>query len=159
MTCGSPTTTRGAIAVSRIPAENALLRSWPENSSLLALVNLLQAPHADGVAPPGSHRLGRRARAAHRGDAGHPIRDCTTPDRLLIEECRRACRGVNRQLDGARLQQIDRVGAPFVHLEHHLASKPRRAQHRSRAACSYQLEPQRRELAGHFRGLLLMMVV
>src|ERR1700677_2999919 len=29
-TCVSPTTTRAVIAVSRIPVENGLLRSWPE---------------------------------------------------------------------------------------------------------------------------------
>src|ERR1035438_6567772 len=98
---------------------------------LRARVNLLQAPHADGVALPRRHGLGGRACAAHSGDAGHPMRHRAAPDGLLVEECRRASGGVDRQLNGPCLQQVHRVGAAFIHLEHDLARQPRRAQHRS----------------------------
>ena len=62
-------------------------------------------------------------------------------------------------MNGPRLQQVHGIRAAFIHLEHDLARQSGRAQHRSRAARGYKLEPQRHKLARHRDGFRLVVIV
>ena len=81
---------------------------------------------------PGSYQLVLTNRVTDlQADVYKRQRHRTAPDGLLVEKRWRARRGVDRQLNGPRLQQVHRVGAAFIHLEHDLARQSGRAQHRS----------------------------
>src|ERR1019366_8573260 len=95
----------------------------PSGSGLL-LMYFLQAPHADGVAQSRSHTFGGGARAAHGGDARDAVSDGAAPDGLFIGEGGRAGGGVDGELNGPALEQIDHVGTAFIHLEYGPANQP-----------------------------------
>ena len=61
-------------------------------------MDLLQAPHSDGIATSRRDRFYRRSRSAHRRDARHSIRYRIPADRFLIAERVRA----GHELDGVR---------------------------------------------------------
>src|SRR5579872_3073300 len=71
--------------------------SLPETSSaaylcdrFLRLVDLLQTPDADRIAPAGRHCICRRASPAHGRDARNPVEHCAAADRFLVEKRRGA---------------------------------------------------------------------
>src|SRR5260221_2557792 len=69
----------------------------------LRRVDLLQAPHPDGIASPRSNCLDGRARTAHRRDARDPVRHRIASNGFFIPECMRVA--------GARVNtQADRTG-------------------------------------------------
>lgn len=123
------------------------------------LVDFLQAPHADGVAPPGGYGLGGRPGAADGRDARDVVGHRRPPDRPLVAEGMRPGRRVDHKMDRPRLQQVHRVGPAFVHFEHNPGGQPSRPQRRRGPASRHQLEPEPGECSRHFDGGRLVAVV
>ena len=114
-------------------------------------------------------RMGSRNRAATPSAAAraplivvmHGTRYVTALRRMDFssEKAERAGGGVDGQLNVPALQQIDRIGTAFVHLQHGPADQPGIAQRRRGAARGGQREAQFGEPLGHRDGFRLVMVV
>src|ERR1019366_4366298 len=72
----------------------------------------------DGVAQTGGHAFGGGAGAAHGGDARDAVGDGAAADGLFVGEGGSAGSGVDGELDGPALEQMDHVGKAFIDLEH-----------------------------------------
>src|SRR3954451_10353977 len=110
----------------------------------------LEIPDADRVAELCGDCFGGGVGAAHRRDARDAVLDRGGAGRLLVVEGRGAGGRVDRELDVAALQEIDRVGAAFVHLEDGLAGQAGVTEGGGRASRRYQVEAQ---LGEAFRDL------
>src|SRR5438046_43712 len=91
-----------------IPSAYHYVTSVLSSRSLLPLVQFLQTPNPDRIAPAGGDPFRRSFCAAQCGDTRHPVGDRRPPDGLLIAERMRPRRSVDHQLERTGFEQIHR---------------------------------------------------